>query len=115
MAEVCEKVDSGQRFGDYTRPRARKKHRCAWCGEDINPGEAHYKFVGEFEGDFQSWRIHDECRVYMEYIVDYEPACLEHGFEEGEYSRGLSKDVLVARRLAGIDWYWMPDADQDRF
>ena len=48
-------------FNDVTLPVARKQHRCEWCGEAIEKGEKHAKYVGMFEGDFQSWRMHQEC------------------------------------------------------
>ena len=48
-------------FGGLTFPVARKVHRCEWCGEAIPEGEQHSKSVGEWEGEFQSWRMHSEC------------------------------------------------------
>ena len=48
-------------FGNATFPTARKEYRCEWCGETILKGEKHYKYAGMWEGDFQNWRMHDEC------------------------------------------------------
>ena len=48
-------------FGSPTYPVARKKYRCAWCGQYILPGEKYFKYAGMWEGDFQDWRMHSEC------------------------------------------------------
>jgi len=44
-----------------TTPRARKPHKCIWCGEQIEVGEKHHKIVGKYFGEFQNHRFHDEC------------------------------------------------------
>lgn len=51
-------------FNDITQPRAAKVHRCEWCGELIEKGVIHVKFVGMFDGDFQTWRMHSNCYAY---------------------------------------------------
>ena len=48
-------------FGNYQYPKAAKDHRCEWCGETIPKGEVHAKYTGMWEGDFQNWRMHQEC------------------------------------------------------
>lgn len=48
-------------FGDLSYPVARKVYKCQHCLENIGIGERHRKFVGEWEGDFQSWRVHEVC------------------------------------------------------
>ncbi len=48
-------------FGGYTHPVGRKDYRCEWCGETILRGEKHTQFTGMWEGEFQNWRMHDEC------------------------------------------------------
>ena len=43
----------------------RKRHRCTWCGEQIEAGEkAHYRSVVH-EGDFFSEHWHPECWTAM--------------------------------------------------
>jgi len=50
-------------WNQYTEVQAAKPHWCAWCKKTrIEKGEVHLRYVGEFEGDFQDWRIHKECR-----------------------------------------------------
>jgi hypothetical protein len=41
--------------------KARKQHRCIWCGEPILPGETYAYVRGVFEGDPQSNHYHQEC------------------------------------------------------
>lgn len=50
-------------FGQYAYPRARKQHRCAWCGEGIPVGEKYVRYVGMWEDEFQNWAMHDECHA----------------------------------------------------
>lgn len=101
-------------FGDFCFPVARKRHRCAWCGEWIEVGEKHSKYVGKFEGDFQSWRVHDECKNYYEHLTAIDDRLCDEGFRPGDHSRGFKRDELIARRLMGIERYWQPDKDQER-
>ena len=48
-------------FGGYTHPTGRKDYRCEWCGEPIPKGEKHAHFTGMWDGEFQNWRMHEEC------------------------------------------------------
>jgi len=68
-----------------TTPRARKVHRCTWCGEPIAIGEKHKAWAGTFDGDFSQSRLHDECYAAMRTLPageDYEP---------GEFKRGTTE------------------------
>lgn len=60
-------------FGRHIHPTARKDHRCEWCGETIPKGENHTQYRGMWEGEWQNWRMHDEC---------YD-ACDARDFEDG--------------------------------
>lgn len=53
-------------FGDYLRPTARKTYYCEWCGQTIPAGERHHQFKGKWEGEWQNWRMHDECQAAYE-------------------------------------------------
>lgn len=44
-----------------TTRTARKKHRCIWCGEAIEAGEAYVDERSIFDGGFQHHRWHPEC------------------------------------------------------
>lgn len=69
-------LDSGDR-------KARKEHRCIWCGEPISSGE-HYHFqVGIFDGDFQNNKFHQECaKASSEFFQE------EDSFSPYEFKRG---------------------------
>jgi hypothetical protein len=72
-------------FDDVRFPVARKQYRCEWCGEPIKIGEKHPQFVGKWEDEFQSWRMHSEC---------YEATSrddLSEGFTPYEHDRGCSE------------------------
>ncbi len=67
-----------------TRPKAKIKHWCAWCGEDILPGEFYSRWVGVFQGDFNCTKLHAECR-------DASQKCQEDWEQDGfepEHERG---------------------------
>jgi hypothetical protein len=66
-------------FGNITSPRARKQHRCEYCYGPIPKGEQHKKFVGMWDGDWQYWRMHNECLVTHNAGNDY-----DDGFLPGE-------------------------------
>jgi hypothetical protein len=53
--------DMSGEFGSLHTPTARKQHKCEWCFGPIPKGEKHKQFSGMWQGDFQNWRMHDEC------------------------------------------------------
>jgi len=61
-------------------PKARKPHRCCWCGQQINAGEVYRRQRTIFDGALQSNAWHPECFDAAEYCD------LEDGFTlyEGE-------------------------------
>lgn len=64
-------------FGETFHPLARKQHRCEWCYGPIPKGERHAQYRGIYDGDWQNWRMHQEC--YDAYVSDYP----EDGFDPG--------------------------------
>ena len=48
-------------FGDSKQVKLRKSKRCAWCGEDMKKGETVYHFKGRWGGEWQDWKMHNEC------------------------------------------------------
>lgn len=48
-------------FGDGEWHVGRKDHRCEWCGQSIPKGETFFHYKGIFEGEWQNWRMHNEC------------------------------------------------------
>ena len=69
-------------FGHMHIVVGRKPHRCEWCYEAILKGEQHHQFKGMWQGDWQNWRIHNEC--HEEYAK--EPEHMD-GFMPGEGKR----------------------------
>jgi hypothetical protein len=44
------------------KPKARKPHRCIWCGEQIDQGETYVLKKGVYEGyQMQTTKWHAEC------------------------------------------------------
>ena len=73
-------------FGEVTKPAARKAYRCIWCSEDVVKGEKHVRYAGVWQGDWQFWRMHDEC-----YAV-YDPTECPGGFEPYACKRGSTEE-----------------------
>jgi hypothetical protein len=69
-------------FGGPTRPVAQKAYRCEWCGETIPVKERHVKYSGKWEGEFQNWRMHNEC-----YSAADDNDELSEGFSPYEHER----------------------------
>lgn len=55
-------------FGEAKTVTGRKAHRCEACYCWIPKGEPHHHFKGMFDGEWQDWRMHDEC--YKSYCAD---------------------------------------------
>ena len=52
-------------FGDSKQVKLRKDKRCSWCGQVMKKGEVVYHFKGRWDGDWQNWKMHNECeQVY---------------------------------------------------
>lgn len=48
-------------FGETFSPVAAKEHRCIWCYWRIPKGEKHKLYKGVYDGEWQNWRMHNEC------------------------------------------------------
>jgi hypothetical protein len=42
-------------------PKARKTHKCIWCGQPIEAGKQYVYVAYRFLGDFQTNKFHPEC------------------------------------------------------
>lgn len=71
-------------FSSDRHPVARKRHGCAWCHEWIDVGERHYHYTGKWEGEFQDWRMHEEC------ADSHQSETYEGEICEGPHPRGLT-------------------------
>jgi hypothetical protein len=45
----------------YEERKARKKHRCLWCGEDIEPGQKYARWCSIDGRDACTCKMHPEC------------------------------------------------------
>lgn len=74
-------------FNETFWPIAAKEHRCEWCFEAILKAERHAHFVGKWEGEFQNWRMHEEC--YADAVKSSE---MQDGFTPGDHKRPTVKE-----------------------
>ena len=68
-------------FGGGKHIKARKPHRCEWCGQAIAAGESCYNYRGMWQEEWQNWYMHPECEEV--YSLNYDP----DGFMPGEGER----------------------------
>jgi hypothetical protein len=86
--------------------KARKTHRCVWCGEAIPKGTVYDYYSGVFDGDMQSSRYHFECvSASREWCQENDP--WGDGYMPYEFFRGVpvcrdDKDALAAYLFG--DW-----------
>lgn len=72
--------------------RSRKKHRCDYCGCEIEKGVQYYNDTIVFDGGIYNWKSHPEC-------ADIGSFMYQHGIYDDE---GVSSDWFedfVSRRL----------------
>lgn len=62
-------------------PKAKKQHKCDYCGEIIEIGEVYSYWVGTFEGYFQANKMHLECSKALN--SSGEPTFEYHAQERG--------------------------------
>ena len=66
-----------------TRPKARKPHRCDWCGEWIPAREQYVQDRGVWEDRIQVFHMHAECwRALLQL------AAPDEGFDPYQMARG---------------------------
>lgn len=51
----------GNFYNDHEHRRARKEHRCTYCGEMIPVGEVYVYQTGVYEESWYTSKMHDEC------------------------------------------------------
>ena len=67
---------SWQGFRRVVKPR--KAWPCAWCKGIIQAGEPHQRYVGTYEGDFQDWRVHQDCLPRLDMDMDKADGAICH-------------------------------------
>lgn len=74
-------------MNQYTNPTARKPHKCEWCAEEIAVGTKHTRATGQYEGDWQDWRMHGECFDAFMRETDHDGGYIDpHVHERGKTS-----------------------------
>jgi hypothetical protein len=48
-------------FGNVFHRTGRKEHCCEYCYGPIPKAEKHVQYKGMYDGDWQNWRMHNEC------------------------------------------------------
>lgn len=66
--------------------RARKRHRCTWCGKFIEPGETYTRERVKIDGDIGTQRLHRDCDKAMRDLASRERGSIT--FLPGEHPRG---------------------------
>ena len=72
----------------HNKQKAKKEHKCSWCGEQIEIGETYYYQAGTYYGDFQVTKLHEDCDAacseasYKYGMEDYEPYSYKRGTTE---------------------------------
>jgi len=79
-----------------TEPKARKEHKCNWCGQAIEKGEVYQSSVHIYDGHKYTWKNHISC---MEIAIkldmfDGDPVDQEH-FKESIF--WAYKDILLEK------------------
>lgn len=65
-ASAQDGIGKGEKIMSYTllsqtTPKARKEHRCIWCGETILKGKQYTAERSVFDGEMQNHHWHPEC------------------------------------------------------
>lgn len=55
-----------------SRPKARKDHRCYWCGQQIKKGTTYHRWSGVSDGEFYSTAVHLECGEAWQSLDHYD-------------------------------------------
>lgn len=72
-----------------TEPRARKGHRCVWCGELVKVGERYARITGTYYGCFQNDAYHCECNdAAKRYFSESD----EDEITPGDFMRGSTRN-----------------------
>ncbi len=84
-----------------SQPKARKDHKCSWCGELIHKGTIYNYSTGIFDGHFYTSHTHDECLKAMHRSRN-EKSLDDDGFTPYEQLRG--KSIGEQMQMEDLKW-----------
>ncbi len=92
-------------------PVARKKYRCDQCGTPIDPGCRYVHRVGKWEGEFDTYRAHEDCESAAQEIwslanLDWDEGVIiteEYANEPEGTAAILVKDYPAVAARLGIE------------
>ena len=58
-------------FYNQKHAKARKSHKCEFCGKEIIPGETYSYESGKFDGDFFARKLCEPCFTMLAEFIDY--------------------------------------------
>lgn len=70
--------------------KARKEHRCEWCGEKIEKGQDYFNYTGIGDGGFQDNKVHLECLDAMQEHFKYNT--FDDEFMPYQFKRGSTEE-----------------------
>ena len=68
--------------------KARKDHKCIYCGETIPKGEVYIWEKGIYDGDIYEWHEHKKCYEVCNAIWDYVDADPDEGMTDQDFQDG---------------------------
>lgn len=86
-----------------SQPKARKDHKCTWCGKLIPKGTIYNYSSGVFDGSFCTSHLHDECLKAQQKSYNRREISFDEGYEPYAQKRGLtigeSEDLPVENHV----------------
>ena len=58
-------------FYNQKHAKARKSHKCEFCGKEIIPGETYSYEIGKFDGEFFVRKLCEPCFTMLDEFIDY--------------------------------------------
>lgn len=84
---------------DWSKPKARLRHRCCECNGVIEPGERYYRFSGVWDGEPQAFKTCSDCeKIRDEQQRRMDGDCIAFGYLM-EYVVELGKTELLDRSI----------------
>ncbi len=66
------------------RPKASKHHICFHCHTTIVKGTVYARGKGQWEGEWQDWKMHTDCEAIAQMLSEGEAFCASVAHERGK-------------------------------